>query len=142
MARYRAAFASRDVLDAVRAAWPEDRPIGVSLTVDDCVPGGISSDDAAAAARALHEHGADIIHVLAGHTVAGAHPAYGRGFLTALSDAIRNDTHVPTMVGGLLVTSDEVITVLAAGRADPCIMDPPDADRTDEPDGEREPNDR
>ena len=65
----------------------------------------------------------------------------GRGFLTALSDAIRNDTHVPTMVGGLLVTSDEVITVLAAGRADLCIMDPPDADRTDDPDREREPND-
>jgi anthraniloyl-CoA monooxygenase len=127
------------VLDAVRAAWPEDRPIGVSLTVDDCVPGGISPEDAAAAARALHQHGADIIHVLAGHTAAHAHPAYGRGFLTALSDVIRNEARVPTMVGGFLVTSDEVNTVLAAGRADLCIMDPPEADRTDDPDREREP---
>lgn len=127
------------VLDAVRAAWPEDRPIGVSLTVNDCVPGGISPEDAADAARALHQHGADIIHVLAGHTTAHAHPAYGRGFLTALSDVIRNEARVPTMVGGFLVTSDEVNTVLAAGRADLCIMDPPEADRTDDPDREGEP---
>jgi len=29
------------------------------------------------------------------------------------------------MVGGYLTTSDEVNTILAAGRADLCIMDPP-----------------
>ncbi len=129
-----------EVLDAVRAAWPADRPLGVSFTADDCAPGGLPAEDAAAAVRAFHAHGADIIHVLAGHTVPDAHPAYGRGFLTATSDLVRNEARVPTVVGGLLVTADEINTILAAGRADLCIMDPPDLNGAWEPDRERGPD--
>ncbi len=125
-----------EVLDAVRAAWPADRPLGVSCTVDDCAPGGLPADEASAVTRAFHDHGADIIHVLAGHGIPDAHPAYGRGFLTAASDLVRNEARVPTMVGGFLVTADEINTILAAGRADLCIMDPPDRERA--PDREEE----
>src|SRR5437588_9413646 len=48
--------------------------------------------------------------------------AYGRGFLTPFSDRIRNEAGIPTMVGGYITTSNEVNTILAAGRADLCIM--------------------
>ncbi|HEU5228781.1 MAG TPA: hypothetical protein VFU49_13275, partial [Ktedonobacteraceae bacterium] len=32
---------------------------------------------------------------------------------------------IPTMVGGYLTTSNEINTVIAAGRADLCILTPP-----------------
>jgi anthraniloyl-CoA monooxygenase len=114
-----------EVFDAVRAAWPQDKPISVALSATDYARGGLEVDDAVIAARRLKAHGCDIIAVLAGQTTVDSEPAYGRGFLTTLSDRIRNEAAIPTMVGGYLTTSDEVNTILAAGRADLCIIDPP-----------------
>ena len=70
----------------------------------------------------LKAHGCDIVEVRAGQTTIDGEPAYGRGFLTPLSDRVRNEAGIPTMVGGYLTTSNEVNTILAAGRADLCIM--------------------
>lgn len=114
-----------EVFDAVRAAWPQDKPISVALSVTDCVKGGFDLEDAVTVARKLKEHGCDMIGVLAGQTTLDAEPAYGRGFLTAFSDQVRNEAAIPTLVGGYLTTSDEINTILAAGRADLCIMEPP-----------------
>ncbi len=127
-----------EVLDAVRAVWPQDRPISVSISASDCIAGGLPLREAVAAARIFHAHGADLIHVLAGQTTPDGHPAYGRGFLTALSDHIRNEARVPVMTSGYLTTTDEVNSMLAAGRADLCILDPPHLDRTPGPDAEQE----
>src|SRR5260221_245565 len=114
-----------EVFDAVRAAWPQDKPIAVALSATDYARDGLEVDDAVIAARRLKAHGCDIIAVLAGQTTGDSEPAYGRGFLTPLSDRIRNEAAIPTMVGGYLTKSDEVNTILAAGRADLCIIDPP-----------------
>jgi anthraniloyl-CoA monooxygenase len=112
-----------EVFDAVRAAWPQDKPVSVALSVTDCVRGGFSIEDAVTVARVLKVHGCDMLEVLAGQTTIYGEPAYGRGFLTAFSDRLRNEAGVPTLVGGYLTTSDEINTVLAAGRADLCIME-------------------
>ena len=112
-----------EVFDAVRAIWPEHKPISVALSVTDCVKGGFSVEDTIVVARTLQEHGCDIIAVLAGQTTPDGEPAYGRGFLTPLSDRVRNEAGIPTLVGGYLTTSNEMNTILAAGRADLCIMD-------------------
>ena len=71
----------------------------------------------------LKAHGCDLITVLAGQTVPDAELPYGRGFLTPLSDRVRNEAAIPTLVGGYLTTSNEVNTILAAGRADLCLME-------------------
>ena len=114
-----------ELFDTVRAAWPQDKPISVAISVTDCVKGGLDIDDAVIVARMLKDHGCDIIAVVAGQTTIDSEPAYGRGFLTRFSDRIRNEAGISTMVGGYLTTSDEVNTILAAGRADLCIIDPP-----------------
>ncbi len=113
-----------EVFDAVRAAWPEDRPLSVAISVTDGVKGGFEIDDAVTAARTLKAHGCDMIEVLAGQTIPDTEPTYGRGFLTALSDQVRNEAGIPTMVGGYLTTTNEINTIVAAGRADLCIMEP------------------
>ncbi len=116
-----------DIFDAVRAIWPADKPLSVALNASDCIEGGMTTEDAVIVARALKERGCDIIAVQAGQTTDDGEPAYGRGFLTAYSDRIRNEAGMPTIVGGYLTTSDEVNTVIAAGRADLCIVEPLDA---------------
>jgi anthraniloyl-CoA monooxygenase len=112
------------VVEAVRAAWPDDRPLWAALTVTDWAPGGLEPEEAVAAARALAGRGCDLLQVTAGQTTAATRPDYGRLALVGWSDLVRNSAGVPTLVGGGLTTADEVNTVLAAGRADLCLLDP------------------
>ncbi len=112
-----------EVMQAVRSSWSADRPLGVALSVTDWVAGGFTVDDAIVVARALAEHACDLLVALAGQTIPDAEPAYGRGFLTTLSDRVRNEAGIATLVGGYLTTTNEVNTALAAGRADLCQLD-------------------
>ena len=112
------------VLEAVRAAW--DGPLAVRLSVTDWHPRGNSVEDGVEIARALAEHGCDLIHVEAGQTIHDDRPQYRRGYLTALSDRVRNGARVPTLVGGYLTTLDEANTIVGAGRADLVLLDLPD----------------
>ncbi len=113
------------VVDAVRGVWPDERPLAVCLTVTDWRQGGLTVDDGVRIARCLVEHGVGLVRVAAGQTVAESRPEYRRGFLTGMSDRVRSEAGVPTLVGGYLTTVDEVNTVVGAGRADLCELVPP-----------------
>jgi anthraniloyl-CoA monooxygenase len=113
-----------EVVDAVRAAWPADRPLWASLAATDWAADGLEPDEAVTVARTLAGHGCDLLQVTAGQATASARPDYGRFYLVGWSDLVRNQAGVPTLVGGNLTTADEVNTVLAAGRADLCLLDP------------------
>lgn len=114
-----------EIVDAVRVAWPDNHPLGIVLSVTDGVVGGLTIDDGVVIARTLKEHGCDFINVMAGQTTPSAIAPYRRGFLTPLADRIRNEANVKTLVGGYLLTSNEANTLLAAGRADFCILEYP-----------------
>jgi anthraniloyl-CoA monooxygenase len=114
------------VLEAVRSAW--EGPLAVRLSVTDWHPRGNQVDDGIAIARALAEHGCDLIHVEAGQTIHDDRPQYRRGFLTALSDRVRNEARIPTLVGGYLTTLDEANTIVGAGRADLVLLDLPETE--------------
>jgi anthraniloyl-CoA monooxygenase len=113
------------VVDAVRAVWSADRVLAARLSATDWSPGGLTVEDGVEHARALADHGVDLVHVRAGHSTARSAPEYRRGYLTTLSDRIRNEAGVPTLVGGYLTTPDEVNTIVAAARADLCLFEPP-----------------
>ncbi len=117
-----------EVFDAVRSAWPQEKPLSVALSVSDGVKGGFAVEDAVVVARCLKEHGCDLLEILAGQTTPESELAYGRGYLTALSDQVRNEAGIATIVGGYLTTSDEINTIIAAGRADLCVMEAPQLD--------------
>ena len=112
------------VLEAVRAAW--EGPLAVRLSVTDWHPRGNRVEDGIEIARAMREAGADLIHVEAGQTIHDDRPQYRRGYLTALSDRVRNEARVPTIVGGYLTTLDEANTIVGAGRADLVLLDLPE----------------
>jgi anthraniloyl-CoA monooxygenase len=111
-----------EVLDAVRTAWPAAKPISVRISACDWAPGGLDSGDRVALARALREHGCDIVSVSSGQTVPHQQPVYGRMFNARFSDEIRWEARVPTMVVGNITDSDQCHTILAAGRADLCVL--------------------
>jgi anthraniloyl-CoA monooxygenase len=111
-----------DVFDAVRAVWPEHKPISVRISAVDWVPGGTEPADAVAIARLLRAHGCDIVDVSAGQTVPDAKPLYGRQFQTPFADRVRHEAQIPTMAVGNISSYTDVNTILAAGRADLCVL--------------------
>jgi anthraniloyl-CoA monooxygenase len=111
-----------EVFRAVRAVWPEAKPMSVRVSATDWVEDGLTPEEAVAAARAFHAAGADVIHVSAGQTSPRARPVYGRMFQTPLSDRIRNEGGVPTIAVGNITEPDQVNGIIAAGRADLCAL--------------------
>jgi anthraniloyl-CoA monooxygenase len=111
-----------EVLGAVRAAWPAQKPISVRISAADWASGGLSPDEAVAAARMLKEHGCDIVDVSTGQTVADARPAFGRLYQVPFSDRIRHEAGIPTMTVGAISSYADVNSVLAAERADLCCL--------------------
>jgi anthraniloyl-CoA monooxygenase len=110
------------VFRAIRAAWPEERPISVRISATDWVEGGIAGPESVEIARAFAEAGADAIHVSTGQTSPDAKPVYGRAYQTPFSDRIRNEVGVATIAVGNITEADQVNAIVAAGRADLCAL--------------------
>jgi len=120
-----------EVFRAMRAAWPEERPMSVRISANDWMGDlGVTPDEAVEIGRAFAEAGADLIDVSAGQTWADCQPVYGRMFQTPFADQVRNDGRLTTMAVGNIYEPDHVNSILAAGRADlvalarPHLIDP------------------
>lgn len=111
-----------EVFDAVRAVWPEEKPMAVRISAVDWVPEGLQPEDAIEIARSLKAHGCDLVDVSAGQTVPHAKPVYGRQFQTPFADRIRHEAEIATMAVGNISSYMDVNTILAAGRADLCAL--------------------
>jgi anthraniloyl-CoA monooxygenase len=114
-----------EVLRAVRAAWPQDKPVSVRISATDWVEGGNSADDAVAMARLFKEAGADMIDCSSGEVTPAQKPVYGRMFQTPFADRVRNEAGVPTIAVGAITEADHVNGIIASGRADLCALSRP-----------------
>lgn len=111
-----------EVFHAIRAVWPEDRPISVRLSAHDWVEGGLTPDDAVEVARLFKEAGADMIDVSSGQVSKKEKPVYGRMFQTPFADRIRNEVGIPTIAVGAIFEADHANSIIASGRADLCAI--------------------
>ncbi len=112
------------VLEAVRTTW--ERPLLVRVSASDWASGGNDLDEAVKIATMLKSHGCDLVHAVMGQTIWESRPDYRRLFGVPASDRIRNEAGIPTLANGNITTGDEVNTILAAGRADLCVIELPD----------------
>jgi anthraniloyl-CoA monooxygenase len=111
-----------EVFNAMRAVWPQDKPMSVRISAHDWVPGGIMPEDAATVARLFKCAGADVIDCSSGQVSKEERPVYGRMFQVPFSDRIRNEVGIPTIAVGNIFEGDHVNTIIAAGRADLCAI--------------------
>lgn len=111
-----------EVFRALRAIWPETKPMTVRISAHDWAPGGNTVEDAVAMARAFKAAGADMIDVSSGQTTREAQPVYGRMYQTPFSDQIRNEANIATIAVGNIFEADHVNSIIAAGRADLCAL--------------------
>ncbi|WP_170350953.1 bifunctional salicylyl-CoA 5-hydroxylase/oxidoreductase [Ruegeria atlantica] len=108
-----------EVFAAMRAVWPEAKPMAVRISASDWAgENGITPEEAVEIAAMFDAAGADIVDVSAGQTSTQAQPVYGRMFQTPFSDRIRNERGIKTMAVGNIYEADHVNSILMAGRAD------------------------
>src|SRR6202035_5808670 len=86
-----------EVFAAIRAVWPQDKPISVRISAHDWVEGGITPDDAVHIARLFKQAGADMIDCSSGQVSKQEQPVYGRMYQTPFSDRIRHEAGIATI---------------------------------------------
>jgi NADPH2 dehydrogenase len=111
-----------EVFDAVRAAWPADRPLGVRVSATDW----LGEDDATSwtlaqtieFARQLDQRGCDWIDVSTGGVSPRQKITPGPGYQVPFAKAIKESTRMATMAVGLITDAKQAETIVSSGEAD------------------------
>lgn len=111
-----------EVFTAMRAVWPENKPMFVRISATDWAEGGTTVDEAVEIARLFKAAGADLIDVSSGEVIKAQKPIYGRMFQTPFADRVRNEAGIATMAVGAILEADHANSIIAAGRADLCAL--------------------
>lgn len=111
-----------EVFKAVRAVWPEERPMSVRLSSSDWAEGGMTLEDLTTIANEFKQAGVDIIHASSGETVRWQKPVFGRMWQTPFAELIRQQVDIPTIAVGDISLPEQINMIVAAGRADLCAL--------------------
>jgi 2,4-dienoyl-CoA reductase-like NADH-dependent reductase (Old Yellow Enzyme family) len=106
-----------EVFDAVRAAFPADRPVSVRLSGTDWIDGGWSIEETCAYAEELQKRGCAAIHVSSGGLLPADIPL-APNYQVALARRVKAATTIPVVAVGLITQFDQAEAILAAGDAD------------------------
>lgn len=107
-----------EVITAVRAVWPDDRPLGVRITGTDAAEGGLIIDDAVILTKRLKELGCDYVCVTSSLIAPGAWLATSPGYMVPLAARIKTETGMPTRAVGMIVDALQAEEIIASGQAD------------------------
>ena len=113
-----------EVVTAVRAAWPQDRPLLVRLSATDWTDGGLTVDDVATVATWLAPLGVDLVDVSSGGNVPAPVPV-GPGYQVPFARAVREASGLATSAVGLIGSGAEAERVLTQGSADVVMIGRP-----------------
>jgi 2,4-dienoyl-CoA reductase-like NADH-dependent reductase (Old Yellow Enzyme family) len=110
-----------EVFAAVRAVWPQHKPMGARITGSDWLDGGIDAAEAAAFAAELKARGCDYCCVSSGGIIGGAAAPRiptEQGYQVPFADYVRRETGIATRAVGLLVEPRYADGVVREGKAD------------------------
>ena len=107
-----------EVFDAVRAAFPAERPVSVRLSGTDWVPGGWDIEQSVAFAQALQARGCSTIHVSSGGLDPAQQIADGPSYQVPLARAVKQAVTIPVVAVGQITEFDHAEAILANGDAD------------------------
>jgi len=107
-----------EVVEAVRAEWPADRPLFMRVSAVDGSREGMTIEDTVALCRELKARGVDVVDVSGGGIGGGWQHPIGYGYQVPYAQRIRAEAGIATMAVGLLVDAAQAEAVVADGAAD------------------------
>jgi NADPH2 dehydrogenase len=114
------------IFEAIRAAWPASRPLGVRVSASDWLElSGTASwtlDDTVTFARALQQRGCDWIDVSSGGVSPTQKIALGPGYQVPFAERVKRETGMATIAVGLITQPRQAEAIIGAGEADMVAM--------------------
>jgi 2,4-dienoyl-CoA reductase-like NADH-dependent reductase (Old Yellow Enzyme family) len=110
-----------EVTEAVRAVWPEDKPLFFRISSVDGIEGGWEMEDSIALAKELKALGVDVVDCSSGGIKGAATAAKVKrqpGFQVPFADEVRRETGLMTQAVGLITHGQQAEAILQEGQAD------------------------
>ena len=107
-----------EVFDAVREAFPTDRPVTMRVSGTDWADGGWDIDGTIAFARALEARGCSAIHVSSGGLTPAQRIPVGPSYQVPLARAVKAATRMPVVAVGLITEFEQAEAIIGTGDAD------------------------
>lgn len=110
-----------ELSEAVRAAWPDNKPLFIRLSTVDGKEGGWEIEDSVALAKELKALGIDVVDCSSGAIAAdgkNTQPTPTPGYQVGFAAAVRAGADIPTQAVGLILDAAQAETILRSGQAD------------------------
>lgn len=107
-----------EVFDAVRAAMPDDMPVGVRISAADWVVGGWDIEQSVIFAKELQRRGCDFIDVSSGGLSPLQQIPLVPGYQVPYAERIRHETGLTTIAVGLITDPEQAEAIISSGQAD------------------------
>jgi NADPH2 dehydrogenase len=107
-----------EVFEAVRAAFPSEKPVGIKVSATDWVEGGWDLAQTVELARQLKKRGVDWVDASSGGVSPQQKIPLGPGYQVPFAQAIKEATGVTTMAVGLITEPKQAEDIVASGKAD------------------------
>lgn len=107
-----------EVFEAVRAAFPAEKPVSVRLSAADWVDGGWDLEQAIVFAKALEDRGCGVIHVSSGGLHIAQKIPVGPSYQVSLARAVKQSVAIPVVAVGLITSYEQAEAIIGTGDAD------------------------
>jgi len=107
-----------EVFDAVREAFPADKPVTMRVSGTDWVEGGWDGEQTITFARALEARGCAAVHVSSGGLDPRQKIPVGPSYQVPLARAVKQATTMPVVAVGLITDYEQAEAIVGTGDAD------------------------
>lgn len=107
-----------EVFDAVRAAFPADKAVGIRISATDWVDGGLDVEQSIVFVKELQKRGVDWVDVSTGGISPLQQIGTGPGYQLPHAEAVKQATGVTTMAVGLITEARQAEDIVSSGKAD------------------------
>ncbi|MGA4843465.1 NADH:flavin oxidoreductase/NADH oxidase [Streptomyces sp. G45] len=112
-----------EVIDAVRAVWPEDMPVFFRISATDWLPeNGWTPDDTVRFAALAKDHGVDLLDVSTGGNAAGVTIPNEPGYQVPFAARVKRETGLAVAAVGLITEAGQAEKILTNGEADAVLI--------------------
>ncbi len=108
-----------EVFEAMRARWPQGKPMGARVSATDYVEGeGFTPDEAVVLARELKARGIDYVDVSGGGLDPRQKPPFDVAYQVPMAEKVKREADVTTMTVGLIDDQKVADELIASGKVD------------------------
>ena len=107
-----------EMYEAVRAVWPEHKPIGMRVSATDWVDGGWTPEETVVLAKELKKRGMDYMDVSSGGLSPAQKIPLAPGYQVPFAEKVKKESGITTMTVGLIAGYQQAEDIVASGKAD------------------------